>query len=90
MFKKKHIKYLTLQIFVSRPFLIAALVCPSAVLAAAPPNDDFASAQGLFGVIGSVTGSNVDATKEPLERNHAGNAGGDFPFTLADDVLCAR
>jgi hypothetical protein len=53
-----------------------ALVCSGAVFAAAPPNNDFASAQGVFGISGSVTGSNVGATKEPLERNHAANAGG--------------
>ena len=56
--------------------LVLALACPNAVFAAAPPNNDFASAQALFGINGSVTGSNLDANKEPLERNHAGNAGG--------------
>jgi glucose/arabinose dehydrogenase len=40
------------------------------------PNNDFADAQGIHGASGSVTGSNLDANKEPLERNHAGNAGG--------------
>ena len=53
-----------------------ALVCPGAVFAATPPNNDFASARALFGIRGSVTGSNVDATKELGERNHAANAGG--------------
>ena len=53
-----------------------ALVCSSAVFAAAPPNNDFASARALFGIRGSVTGSNVDATKELGERNHAANADG--------------
>ncbi len=41
-----------------------------------PPNDLFANAQVVSGSSGSATGSNVGATKEPGEPNHAGNAGG--------------
>jgi mucin-19 len=41
-----------------------------------PPNDAFANAVALGGTNFSVTGSNVGATKEPGEPNHAGNAGG--------------
>src|SRR5581483_10439898 len=43
---------------------------------AAPPNDMFASPQVLNGAQGSTTGTNVGATKEPGEPNHAGNIGG--------------
>jgi Lysyl oxidase/Concanavalin A-like lectin/glucanases superfamily/Immunoglobulin I-set domain/Immunoglobulin domain len=43
----------------------------------APPlNDDFANAQTLLGGFSSVPGDNANATKEPGEPNHAGNAGG--------------
>jgi bacillolysin len=41
-----------------------------------PANDAFASAQALTGANATVTGSNVNATKESGEPNHAGNAGG--------------
>jgi hypothetical protein len=42
----------------------------------APANDAFAAAQALSGSSASATGSNVNATKEAGEPNHAGNAGG--------------
>ena len=41
-----------------------------------PANDDFANAQGLTGASATATGSNVGATKQSGEPNHAGNAGG--------------
>jgi hypothetical protein len=41
-----------------------------------PANDDFANAQGLTGSSATTTGTNVGATKEAGEPNHAGNAGG--------------
>ena len=43
----------------------------------APPatNDNFSAAQPLSGASGQVTGSNLVATKEPGEPNHAGNSG---------------
>ena len=44
--------------------------------AGAPANDAFADAQALQGASGTVTGSNVGATKEPGEPAQAGNAGG--------------
>jgi hypothetical protein len=51
-----------------------AVVPPSA---AAVTNDDFAAASSLGNVPrGSLTGSNVDATKQSGEHDHAGNAGG--------------
>ncbi len=39
---------------------------------AAPPNDNFADATSVNGNNGSVNGTNVDATKETGEPNHAG------------------
>jgi hypothetical protein len=42
----------------------------------APPNDNFANAQVISGNSGSVTGSNVGATKEPCEPNHHNIPGG--------------
>jgi subtilisin-like proprotein convertase family protein len=41
-----------------------------------PANNNFASAQVISNNSGSVTGSNVNATKESGEPNHAGNIGG--------------
>jgi len=38
----------------------------------APPNDDFENAQLLTSIIGLTTGSNVGATGEPGEPDHAG------------------
>ncbi len=41
-----------------------------------PANDDFANAWALTGSPGTTNGSNIDATKQSGEPNHAGNAGG--------------
>jgi subtilisin len=41
-----------------------------------PANDAFASAQALTGANATVTGTNVNATKESGEPNHANNTGG--------------
>ena len=41
-----------------------------------PANDNFANAQTIASPIGLVNGTNVDATKEAGEPNHAGNVGG--------------
>jgi uncharacterized repeat protein (TIGR01451 family) len=46
------------------------------VSVAGPPNDNFANAQVVAGNMGSVTGSNIGATKEPCEPNHYGIPGG--------------
>ncbi len=46
------------------------------VNAGGPPNDNFAGAQILTGVVGRATGENSGATKEATEPNHAANAGG--------------
>jgi hypothetical protein len=43
--------------------------------AAAPPNDDFADRFVLSGPVTSVTGSNVAATRQPGEPNHASLGG---------------
>jgi hypothetical protein len=42
----------------------------------APANNNFANAQVITGSSGTVTGSNVGATKESGEPNHAGFSGG--------------
>ena len=42
----------------------------------APPNDLFGAAQPIAGNAGSVSSSNVDASVESGEPNHAGQAGG--------------
>jgi hypothetical protein len=41
-----------------------------------PSNDNFAAAFGINGSQGTTNGTNVRATKETGEPNHAGNAGG--------------
>lgn len=53
---------------------LALFLAPTAL--AAPANDHFAAAAQLTGPRGSQTGSNVEASKEPGEPAHAGNAGG--------------
>jgi Ca2+-binding RTX toxin-like protein len=54
---------------------LAAALWPASALAA-PANDDFANAQVITGLTGSVSSTNVDATKEIGEPDHAGNPGG--------------
>ena len=54
----------------------AAVAVPGSVLAAPPDNDDFASAVELFAPSDFAEGTNVDATKQAGEPQHAGNAGG--------------
>lgn len=56
--------------------LVAALICVPGALSAPPSNDDFANAVVLAGESGTSDWTNVDATKEAGEPNHAGNAGG--------------
>lgn len=46
------------------------------IMEVGPANDPFAGAIVLNGSDGSIAGSNVGATKEPGEPNHAGNLGG--------------
>src|ERR671922_172026 len=60
--------------------LLVALAATSALVgsafAAAPANDNLMQAAQLVGRFDGAEGTNVDATKEPLEPNHAGNPGG--------------
>lgn len=60
--------------------LVAVLLAlPAAALAAAPANDDFAAATDLSGfdpAAGTIRGTNVAASKEVGEPDHAGNPGG--------------
>lgn len=41
-----------------------------------PVNDNFSAATTISGAQGTISGSNIRATKEPGEPNHAGNPGG--------------
>ena len=54
---------------------------------AVPVNDNFSSAQVFSGSSGTATGTNINATKEAGEPNHAGDAGGGsvwFQWTAPD------
>src|SRR5215208_2106221 len=53
---------------------VRVYTCESGVTT--PPNDAFASSQTLTGANATATGTNVNATKEAGEPNHASNAGG--------------
>ena len=46
------------------------------VSVALPANDNFSAAQTISGGQGTTNGTNIRATKETGEPNHAGNAGG--------------
>lgn len=65
-----------------RTFLLVAAVLltfPAAALAVVPANDDFAAATDLSGfdpAAGEIRGTNVAASKEVGEPDHAGNPGG--------------
>ena len=54
----------------------ASLWLAAATAGAPPVNDNFAGATLITGSSASVSGTNVNATKETGEPNHAGNAGG--------------
>ena len=54
---------------------VAAGITSTAVFAQ-PANDNFANAETLSGLKFNITRTNVGATKEPGEANHANNAGG--------------
>src|SRR6266480_1173799 len=58
------------------PVLIPGLLLVSATNPAPPTNDAYANGQSLSGSTGSVSGSNVNATKETGEPNHGGDSGG--------------
>ena len=53
-----------------------ALVLSYALTPVRPPNDNFARAEVLNGARGNVDGSNLGATKEAGEPDHAGDSGG--------------
>jgi hypothetical protein len=56
---------------------LVLLVVGARVAPGAPPvNDGFTSAKLITGGVGTLAGSNVEATKEAGEPDHAGNAGG--------------
>jgi hypothetical protein len=55
---------------------IASLSIWASAAAAAPANDAFGAATALPGSPGEQSGSNLEATKEIGEPNHAGNPGG--------------
>ncbi len=55
---------------------VFAALLPTLAALAAPANDPFNAPVILTGISADVTGSNVGATKEPGEPNHAGNPGG--------------
>ena len=46
------------------------------VAVTAPPNDNFSTATAISGSSGTTNGTNIRATKESGEPNHAGNVGG--------------
>ncbi len=54
----------------------ASLTVTAPVVSPGPANDNFANATTLIGTAGSITATNVGATKEPGEVNIAGNSGG--------------
>lgn len=55
---------------------LAFCLSEATVSAAAPVNDNFASAQTISGNSGSITATNLQATKETGEQAHALNRGG--------------
>lgn len=55
--------------------LLALLIAATGAAGAAPTNDNFASATAVTGTSGTVTGSNVGATKETGEPTHSGGSG---------------
>jgi PASTA domain len=56
--------------------VFAALVLSATAAAVVPDNDAFADAAGVSGRTAFLSGSNVDATKETGEPDHAGEPGG--------------
>lgn len=77
------------SIYIGVAVIIAAFGA-SNVVAAPPANDNFANAEVLTGVRVSVTRTNVDATKEAGEPNHANDVGGKsvwFKWTAPRDGI---
>jgi hypothetical protein len=65
----KHFAAVIFAVFLS-------ILFSASVYAAPPANDNFANAQTISGLSGTVTGTNVEATKQAGEWSHAWNAGG--------------
>ena len=59
--------------------LLLVIMLPVLVLAEGPPNDNFADAEEIFGVSGTVTGSNEGADTEVGEPTH-----GSSPYNFGD------
>ena len=57
-------------------FIVSVAILPREIRAAAPPNDLFSNRRAITGTNLTVTGSNVQASKEIGEPDHAGNVGG--------------
>lgn len=74
-YKKKQINALK---NVGKLFIPAIVICGFALsaFASTPPNDNFANAEVVSGIQVHITRTNVEATKEAGEPNHANNVGG--------------
>src|SRR5262245_59248541 len=59
-----------------RGLFVLMFVLRLGAYAAAPGNDNFSAPSQITGLTSTVIGSNVGATKEPGEPNHAGDSGG--------------
>jgi hypothetical protein len=68
--------HLTLFLTIIGTLVILLSYTPEASAVAPPANDNFVNAETIFGVGTSITSTNVEATKEVGEPNHAGNPGG--------------
>ena len=74
---KSHRELLSISFSIIFALFILPCLSPAAsAFAAPPPNDNFANAQVITGPMSSVTGTNVGATKQPGEPNHAFDPGG--------------
>lgn len=74
---RKLVRCTSAAVFVAAFLVVAPLPARAAVgPETAPANDAFSAAQVISGSTGSVAGTNVDATKEAGEPDHAGDTGG--------------
>jgi len=67
------------RVFTFRVLIIlvyCVLFFPGIAAAVAPANDNFANSTPIAGASGTIVGTNVDATKETSEPDHAGEPGG--------------
>src|SRR5690349_14047405 len=56
--------------------VVTSLITAAWQAAAQSPNDNFANAWALSGIVATTNGNTAQATKESGEPNHAGNQGG--------------